>query len=58
MNMKVWFGFGRGFLLCALPLFGAARTLYANVLGKGHEVHFSTDTSIQLQLAPSQASQP
>jgi protein-S-isoprenylcysteine O-methyltransferase Ste14 len=27
MNMKVWFGFGRGFLLCALPLFGAAGTL-------------------------------
>jgi protein-S-isoprenylcysteine O-methyltransferase Ste14 len=27
MNIKVWIAFGRGFLLCALPLFGAAGTL-------------------------------
>jgi protein-S-isoprenylcysteine O-methyltransferase Ste14 len=27
MNTKVWLGFGKGFLLCALPLFGGAGTL-------------------------------
>jgi hypothetical protein len=28
MSTKVWIAFGRGFLLCTLPLFGAAGTLY------------------------------
>ena len=28
MNTKVWIGFGRGILVCALPLFGAAGTLF------------------------------
>jgi protein-S-isoprenylcysteine O-methyltransferase Ste14 len=27
MDMKVWMGFGKGILMCALPLFGAAGTL-------------------------------
>lgn len=36
----------------ALSAVGAARTIYANVLGKGREVRFPTHTLIQLQLAP------
>jgi hypothetical protein len=36
----------------ALSIIGAARTTYANVLGKGQEVQFPADTIIQLQLAP------
>jgi hypothetical protein len=36
----------------ALSVFGAARTTYTNVLGKGRDVQFPADTPIQLQLAP------
>jgi hypothetical protein len=36
----------------AFAVVGAARTTYANVLGKGHEVLFAADTPIELQLAP------
>jgi hypothetical protein len=36
----------------ALSVVGAARTLYANVLGKGRDVQFPAGTPIQLQLAP------
>lgn len=31
---------------------GVARTLYTNVIGRGHDVSFPADTTIQLQLAP------
>jgi hypothetical protein len=36
----------------ALSAVGAARTIYANVLGKGREVRFPAHTLVQLQLAP------
>lgn len=36
----------------ALGVYGAARTVYANVLSKGREVTFSADTPIQVRLAP------
>ncbi|HZT76077.1 MAG TPA: hypothetical protein VFA27_05430 [Vicinamibacterales bacterium] len=36
----------------ALGVVGTARTVYANVLGKGQEVHFAADTPIEVQLAP------
>jgi hypothetical protein len=36
----------------AMGVYGAARTIYTNVLGKGHEVTFSADTPIQVRLAP------
>jgi hypothetical protein len=36
----------------ALGVYGAARSIYANVLGKGREVTFSADTPIQVRLAP------
>ena len=36
----------------ALSLFGAAKTVYSNILAKGREVQFPADTPIQLQLAP------
>ena len=36
----------------ALSVFGAAKTVYSNILGKGREVRFPADTLIQLQLAP------
>jgi hypothetical protein len=36
----------------ALGAYGAARTMYSNVLGKGREVTFTADTPIQVQLAP------
>jgi hypothetical protein len=36
----------------ALAIVGAARTTYTNVLGRGQEVSFPPDTSIQVQLAP------
>jgi hypothetical protein len=36
----------------ALSVVGVARTMYANVLGRGREVRFPEDTFIQLQLAP------
>jgi hypothetical protein len=35
-----------------LAVVGVVRTFYTNVLGKGKEVSFPADTSIQLQLAP------
>jgi hypothetical protein len=35
-----------------IAVIGVARTVYRNVLGKGHEVTFPTDTMIQVQLAP------
>ncbi len=36
----------------ALGAYGAARTIYSNVLGKGREVTFASDTPIQVRLAP------
>ena len=42
----------------ALAVIGVARTLYTNVLGKGKDVRFPADTSIQLQLAPGPAPAP
>jgi hypothetical protein len=36
----------------ALGAYGAARTMYRNVLGKGREVTFAADTPIQVRLAP------
>ena len=39
----------------ALSAYGAARTTYSNVLGKGRDVEFPADTVMQLQLAPGPA---
>jgi hypothetical protein len=36
----------------AFGVVGAARSVYKNILGKGQELRFQTDTPIQLQLAP------
>ena len=36
----------------AMGVYGAARTIYSNVLGKGQEVIFPADTPIQVRLAP------
>ena len=36
----------------AMGAYGAVRTMYKNVLGKGHEVTFAADTPIQVRLAP------
>jgi hypothetical protein len=36
----------------ALSVFGLARTGYSAVFGKGRDVSFPTDTSIQIRLAP------
>jgi hypothetical protein len=36
----------------AMGAYGAARTMYSNVLGKGREVTFPADTPIQVRLAP------
>lgn len=36
----------------AMGAYGAARTIYTNVLGKGREVVFQADTPIQVRLAP------
>ncbi len=36
----------------ALGVYGAARTIYTNILGKGREVTFAADTPIQVRLAP------
>jgi hypothetical protein len=36
----------------AMGAYGAARTMYSNVLGKGREVVFAADTPIQVRLAP------
>jgi hypothetical protein len=36
----------------ALAIFGVARTTYASVVGKGHDVRFAADTPIELALAP------
>ena len=36
----------------ALSAYGAARTVYTNLLGKGREVTFAADTPIQVRLAP------
>ena len=36
----------------AFAAVGVARTMYANVLGKGQDVRFVADTPIELQLAP------
>ncbi len=36
----------------AMGIYGAARTVYTNVLGKGREVTFSADTPIEVRLAP------
>ena len=42
----------------ALSVVGIGRTVYSNVLGKGREVRFPADTSMQLQLAPGPTSSP
>jgi hypothetical protein len=39
----------------ALTAWGAARTVYKNILARGKEVDFPADTPIQLQLAPARA---
>jgi len=36
----------------ALSAFGAAKTVYANVLARGREMQFPADTVIELELAP------
>jgi hypothetical protein len=36
----------------AMGVYGAARTVYSNVLSKGREVTFAADTPIQVRLAP------
>ena len=36
----------------AMGVYGAVRTMYKNVLGKGREVTFAADTPIQVGLAP------
>jgi hypothetical protein len=36
----------------ALSAFGAARSVYRNVLAKGRDVQFPADTVMTLQLAP------
>jgi len=36
----------------AMGVYGAVRTIYTNVLGKGREVIFPADTPIQVRLAP------
>ena len=41
-----------------LAVVGVVRTVYTNVLGKGKEVSFPADTSIQLQLAPGPTARP
>ena len=38
-----------------LGVYGAVRTLYSNVLGKGHDVVFPQNTVIQVQLSPAGA---
>jgi hypothetical protein len=35
-----------------LAAYGAVRTVYSAVFGKGREVAFTADTPIQVQLAP------
>jgi hypothetical protein len=35
-----------------LSIFGAAKTVYSNILARGREVQFPAETRIQLQLAP------
>ena len=35
-----------------LSVFGAAKTVYSNILAKGREAQFSAGTPIELQLAP------
>jgi type IV secretory pathway VirB10-like protein len=39
----------------AMGVYGAARTIYSNVLGKGQEVIIPADTPIQVRLAPGRA---
>ena len=39
----------------AMGVYGAARTIYSNVLGRGQEVIFPADTPIQVRLAPGPA---
>jgi hypothetical protein len=39
----------------ALTVWGASRTIYTNILSRGKEVDFPSDTPIQLQLAPARA---
>jgi hypothetical protein len=39
-----------------LSIFGAARSVYRNVLAKGREMQFPSDTVVQLQLAPGPSS--
>jgi len=36
----------------AMGVYGAVRTVYTNVLGKGRELTFPADTPIQVRLAP------
>jgi hypothetical protein len=39
----------------AFGVYGAARTIYSSVFGKGHEVVFPVNTVMQVQLAPAKA---
>jgi hypothetical protein len=40
----------------ALSVYGTARTMFSNVLGRGREVTFLADTPIQVRLAPGPSS--
>ncbi len=42
----------------AFGAFGLARAVYANVLGKGHDVVFPINTPIQMQLSPGEPTEP
>jgi hypothetical protein len=41
-----------------LSIFGAAKTVYSNILAKGREVQFPAETPIQLQLPPGPSGTP
>jgi hypothetical protein len=65
-NLAGWFGFGLigvGLSHIAHPVsvglgvYGAIRTTYSNIISKGHEVTFPTNTVLELQLAPSTKSE-
>jgi hypothetical protein len=65
-GLKGFSGFGLlgvGLTLISRPAaigfgaFGLARAVYVNLLGKGHEVVFPANTTIQIQLAPGAVAQ-
>jgi hypothetical protein len=42
----------------ALGVFGFARSVYTNLLGKGHDIVMPADTPIDVQLSPAASSGP